>query len=94
MTAQYQMLLVLMVMDLMLHNCGEIIGKDFLCNLSEIHLTNINPWDFATQKSAFKAGALTVAALLKHKFPVERLQASRELDPIVGVSLLGYLTSL
>jgi len=74
---------------LMLHNCGEIIGKDFLCNLSEIHLTNINPEDFETQKSAFKAGALSVAALLNHKFPVERLQISRELDPIVGVSFTG-----
>ena len=74
---------------LMLHNCGEIIGKNFMCNLSEIHLTNINPRDFVTQKSAFKAGSLSVAALLKHKFPVERLQVSRELDPIVGVSFTG-----
>jgi len=71
------------------HNCGEILGKDFLCDLSEIHLNQINPLDLAQQKLAFEAGALSVAALLHHVFPDERYRISRELDPIVGVSFTG-----
>lgn len=71
------------------HNCGEIIGANFHCNLSEIHLNQIAPDNYKEQSEAFRAGALSVAALLNHKFGEERYQKSRELDPIVGVSFTG-----
>jgi len=71
------------------HNCGEIIGKNYHCNLSEVHLKMIDPLDFEGQKDAFRAGALNVAALLNHQFVDELHQKSRELDPIVGVSFTG-----
>ncbi len=71
------------------HNCGEIIGEDFHCNLSEIHLNQIDPQDLQAQEDAFTAGALTVAALLNHQFTEPRYQKSRLLDPIVGVSFTG-----
>lgn len=72
-----------------LNPCGEIIGADFHCNLSEIHLNQIDPADMVTQEKAFKAGALSVASLLNHRFVVERYQYSRAVDPIVGVSFTG-----
>ena len=71
------------------HNCGEIIGSNFHCNLSEIHLNQIDPDNYKEQEEAFTAGALSVAALLHHKFLEPRYQYSRELDPIVGVSFTG-----
>lgn len=71
------------------HNCGEIIGSMFHCNLSEIHLNQIDPHNFKEQEEAFTAGALSVAALLNHKFIEPRYQISREIDPIVGVSFTG-----
>ncbi len=72
-----------------LNPCGEIIGADFHCNLSEVHLNQIDPLDYATQEKAFTAAALSVAALLNHQFGEPRYQFSRELDPIVGVSFTG-----
>ncbi len=72
-----------------LNPCGEISGADFHCNLSEIHLNQLNPRDFAEQEEAFTAGAISVAALLNHHFQEPRYQYSRELDPIVGVSFTG-----
>jgi len=72
-----------------LNPCGEIIGSNFFCNLSEIHLNQIDPHDYRTQEDAFKAGALSVAALLNHKFTDPRYQYSRQIDPIVGVSFTG-----
>ncbi|QLL29621.1 ribonucleoside-triphosphate reductase, adenosylcobalamin-dependent [Thermosynechococcus sichuanensis E542] len=72
-----------------LNPCGEIIGSDFHCNLAEIHLNQIDPADTITQEKAFKAGALSVAALLNHHFVVDRYQYSRAIDPIVGVSFTG-----
>jgi ribonucleotide reductase class II len=41
------------------------------------------------QKRAFYAGGLQVASLLQHRFTNERLQYSRENDPIVAVSFTG-----
>jgi len=67
----------------------EIIGSDFHCNLSEVHLNQIDPFDYKEQEEAFAAGALSVATLLNHKFQEPRYQYSRELDPIVGVSFTG-----
>lgn len=67
----------------------EIIGSNFHCNLSEVHLNQIDPKNHKEQEEAFTAGALSVAALLHHKFLEPRYQYSRELDPIVGVSFTG-----
>nr|WP_309242546.1 ribonucleoside-triphosphate reductase, adenosylcobalamin-dependent [Limnofasciculus baicalensis] len=67
----------------------EIIGANFHCNLSEIHLNQIDPKNSKEQEEAFTAGALSVATLLNHKFLEPRYQYSRELDPIVGVSFTG-----
>lgn len=72
-----------------LNPCGEITGTDFTCNLSEIHLNQLDPTNFQEQEEAFTVGALSVSALLKHEFPVPVMQRSRELDPIVGVSFTG-----
>ncbi|MCJ2542912.1 ribonucleoside-triphosphate reductase, adenosylcobalamin-dependent [Thermostichus vulcanus] len=71
------------------HNCGEIIGSNYHCNLSEIHLNQIDPYNYKEQEEAFAAGALAVAALLNHRFQEPRYQRSREWDPIVGVSFTG-----
>ena len=72
-----------------LNPCGEILGEDFHCNLSEVHLNQLDPFDYQEQEEAFTAGALSVAALLNHTFQEPRYQYSRELDPIVGVSFTG-----
>ncbi|NJL97571.1 MAG: ribonucleoside-triphosphate reductase, adenosylcobalamin-dependent [Synechococcaceae cyanobacterium SM2_3_2] len=74
---------------LVLHNCGEIIGTNYHCNLSEIHLNQLDPENLQDQKDAFTSGGLVVAALLNHQFQVPRYQRSREWDPIVGVSFTG-----
>ncbi|WP_333222521.1 ribonucleoside-triphosphate reductase, adenosylcobalamin-dependent [Microcoleus sp. Pol12A5] len=67
----------------------EIIGSNFHCNLAEVHLNQIDPYNFKEQEEAFRAAALSVAVLLNHKFLEPRYQYSRELDPIVGVSFTG-----
>ena len=72
-----------------LNPCGEILGTDFHCNLSEIHLNRIDPQDYEAQERAFRAGGLIAAALLHHNFEVPRYRESREIDPIVGVSFTG-----
>lgn len=72
-----------------LNPCGEIIGANFFCNLAEVHLNQLDPDNHKEQEEAFTAGALSVAALLHHKFQEPRYQYSRELDPIVGVSFTG-----
>jgi ribonucleotide reductase class II len=72
-----------------LNPCGEIIGRDFHCNLSEVHLNTIDPNDEKAQEAAFYAAGLQVAALLQHEFVHERYQYSRSIDPIVGVSFTG-----
>lgn len=72
-----------------LNPCGEILGQNFHCNLAEVHLNQIDPNDLQTQEMAFKAGALSVAALLNHRFAEPRYHASRMDDPIVGVSFTG-----
>jgi ribonucleotide reductase, class II len=72
-----------------LNPCGEIIGTDFHCNLSQVHLDLLDPDNFKEQEEAFTAAALSVAALLKRGFLEQRFQKSREIDPIVGVSFGG-----
>ena len=73
-----------------LNPCGEIIGRDFHCNLSEVHLNTIDPNDYEAQDAAFYAAGLQVAALLQHEFIHERYRYSRSIDPIVGVSFTGF----
>lgn len=77
-----------------LNPCGEIIGRDFHCNLAEVHLNTIAPEDYDTQDKAFYAAGLQVAALLQHEFIHERYQYSRSIDPIVGVSFTGLFDFL
>ena len=72
-----------------LNPCGEILGQDFHCNLAEIHLNQIDPFNEQEQEEAFKAGALAVVSLLNHQFIEARYRQSREEDPIVGVSFTG-----
>jgi ribonucleotide reductase, class II len=65
---------------------GTLTGQ---CNLAEVHLNRLDPNDLEDQAAAFKAGALSVAALLNHQFQEDRYRQSREWDPIVGVSFTG-----
>jgi ribonucleotide reductase class II len=71
------------------HNCGEIIGKDFHCNLSEVHLNRVHPHNLEEQLDSFKACALYAAAALKRGFIHPRHQLARDLDPIVAVTFTG-----
>jgi ribonucleotide reductase, class II len=72
-----------------LNPCGEIIGSDFMCNLAEVHLNTLVDKSDEEVDKAFKAAALTAAALLVHEFDEPRYAVSRNLDPIVGVSFTG-----
>ncbi len=72
-----------------LNPCGEILMSDNHCNLAEVHLNMLDPQDWEGQRKAFTAGALSVSALLHHRFVEPRYQYSREIDPIVGVSFTG-----
>lgn len=72
-----------------LNPCAEILGCDFFCNLSEIHLNQFDPRDVGKQIEAFEVGGVLVGSLLHHEFNIERYRVSRELDPIVGVSITG-----
>jgi ribonucleoside-triphosphate reductase, adenosylcobalamin-dependent len=70
--------------------CGEIPMGDNLCNLSEVPVGLLNPFDLTQQKKAFTTSSLFAAALLNHRFiKHERYQRGREVDPIVGVSITG-----
>jgi ribonucleotide reductase, class II len=72
-----------------LNPCGEILGQNFHCNLSEVHLNRLDHKSLQDQEDAFRAAGLSVAGLLNHRFQEPRYQRSRELDPIVGVSFTG-----
>lgn len=41
------------------------------------------------QKEAFKASTLCALPLLSHEFDLENLRYSREIDPIIGISITG-----
>ena len=75
--------------DLHSGNCGEIILRNNTCNLSEIHLDQLDPLNMEAHRKAFTAAALSAAILLNHKFTEPRYQQGRESDPIVGVSITG-----
>jgi ribonucleotide reductase class II len=72
-----------------LNPCGEIIGDTFHCNLSEVHLNQLRPYDAWGQEEAFRAAAISAASLLHHRFEVHRFRQSREWDPIIGISFTG-----
>lgn len=65
---------------------GTLTGQ---CNLSEVHLNQLDPSNLQDQADAFTAAALSVAVLLNHQFNEPRYQQSRLEDPIVGVSFTG-----
>ena len=54
-----------------------------------MHLNLFDPLYIEDQKRAFEVAGLMVAVLLNHKFPDAKMQYSRDLDPIVGVSFTG-----
>lgn len=74
-----------------LNPCGEVVGMNFFCNLSEVNLNQLDPYNHNEQEKAFKAGALSVCALLHHDLSAlgDRFAYSREIDPIIGVSFTG-----
>ena len=76
---------------LVVGQCGEILGSDFFCNLSEVHLNRLDPHNYNEQDEAFRAAALTVCGLLHHNLSAlgDRFAYSREIDPIIGVSFTG-----
>jgi ribonucleotide reductase, class II len=69
--------------------CGEIIGKNFLCNLSEVHANQLDPEDLSQQKRAFEVASIGAASLLNQKFYHDIFRESREIDPIIGISITG-----
>ena len=69
-----------------LNPCGEICGSNFFCNLVEIHLNKLTVGELS---GAFYSGGQMSASLLNHKFTNKRMQVSRDIDPIVGVSFTG-----
>ena len=70
--------------------CAEIPMSNNLCNLAEVTVGKLDPFDYLQQKNAFTTSALFAASLLNHKFTKhERYQKAREIDPIVGVSITG-----
>ena len=70
--------------------CAEIPMSNNLCNLSEVMVGKLSPFDFVQHLNAFRTSALFAASLLNHKFTKhERYQEAREIDPIVGVSITG-----
>lgn len=72
-----------------LNPCAEVIGADFLCNLSEVHLNQIDPNDFYLQQEAFEHAAIAASVLLHHEFDDTRFAYSRDIDPIIQVSFTG-----
>jgi intein/homing endonuclease len=71
------------------HNAvfGNSLTKN--CNLSEVHLNQLDPHNLVEQLEAFEAGGLEVAIFLHHEFTDSQQRYSRELDPIVGTSFTG-----
>lgn len=69
--------------------CFEILGSNLVCNLGEVQLNTL--WNSSEEeiKDAFRVTTLMTASLLKDKFSEPVLQKSRELDPIIGVSITG-----
>lgn len=67
------------------HNCAEVLGNNFRCNLGTVHLSQVGI-SVAEQLEAFTAAALQVVPLLKLDVDIPRFQFSHSVDPIVLVS--------
>jgi len=72
-----------------LNPCAEILGSNFLCNLAEVNLNMLNPFDEKEQEKAFKAAGLIVCSLLHHQFNEPVMQYSRLEDPIIAACITG-----
>ena len=72
-----------------LNPCGEILGSNFFCNLSEVHLNLLALKSEKIIEQAFRVAAINACRQLVHKFQNSELQYSREIDPIVGISFTG-----
>ena len=72
-----------------LNPCAEVCGSNFFCNLSLVHLDQLNVFDLEEQKKAFQVAGNQVACLLDLSFPRGKYQTSREFDPIVSVNFTG-----
>jgi len=70
--------------------CLEIIGSDFACNLSEVQLVNADPNDLDDLYNRFYQATLMGCAMLELDFPFDKLETSRQLDPIIGVGFTGW----
>jgi len=71
------------------HNCAEVIGHNFVCNLGEVQLNTLDVKNEDAIDDAFRASALMTTSLLADKFNQKVLQESRDIDPIIGVSFTG-----
>jgi hypothetical protein len=72
-------------------NC-EILGKDFVCSLSQVDLSRFDvtsPTLWGDINEALDTASIIVCSLLKRGFDIPELQVSREMDPIVAVTLNG-----
>ena len=73
-----------------LNPCGEIPLANNLCNLAEVTVGDLEPFNFIQQQEAFQTSSLFAAALLNHKFSKHpRYQEGRFQDQIVAVSITG-----
>ena len=72
--------------------CCEILGRDFVCSLSQVELGTVDvksPTLWEDINEALDTASLIVCSLLKRGFAIPELQWSREMDPIVAVTLNG-----
>ncbi|WOL31414.1 hypothetical protein [Microcoleus phage My-WqHQDG] len=75
----------------LVNNC-EILGTNFVCSLSQVDLSRFDtssPTLWKDIDTALDTAALIVCALLKRGFDIPELQGSRDVDPIVAVTLNG-----
>ena len=75
----------------LVNNC-EIISTNFVCSLSQVDLSRFDtasPTLWADIDAALDTAALIVCTLLKRGFDIPELQESRDVDPIVAVTLNG-----
>jgi ribonucleotide reductase class II len=69
-----------------LNPCGEAVLRNNFCNLSSVHLGNIDPMNWKEQRQAFRVAALHASGLLNRNFTEPIFKQSRDNDPIVIVS--------
>lgn len=77
--------------QVIVHNCGEVIGKDFMCSITDVHLNQFasRPTDLMAIKLAFTVSAWMNASHLHQQFVDERFRYSRAIDPITQVTFTG-----